>query len=164
MLFYVHTHTTIPSTKCPLVSPEPKHSSAINIPQREISIKCLFVCVKLFHSSIWPYKIKINVHIRPIHFCVASTHFLHAVCIGRMNGTHEGTYTIGWGPVFLALSVITIISFSPGSLPKKSLLHCRFIQCRLFFFFLLKCHTQLVETFEIWRKKTATIFMVYICL
>jgi len=63
---------------------------------------------------------------------------------------------------FLALSGIAISSFSPGSLHKRSLLHCRFIQCRLFFFFLLQWHTQLVETSEMWRKNCIHIHGIHL--
>ena len=36
LLFYARTHTIL-YTKCSLVSPGPKHSSATNIPEGEIS-------------------------------------------------------------------------------------------------------------------------------
>jgi hypothetical protein len=71
---------------------------------------------------------------------------------------------VGWGPVFLALSGITISSFSPGSLCQKPLLHCRFIQCRLFFYFLLQCHTQLVETCEMWRKNCIHLHGIHLSI
>jgi hypothetical protein len=100
-VIYALTHTTIPITKCSLVSPAPKHSSAINITQRAISSAS--VCIKLFHNPTWYYKSMINVHIRPIHFCVSCTHLIHGVCIDRMKGTHEGIYTVWWGPVFSCL-------------------------------------------------------------
>jgi len=40
VILCMHAHK-IPITKCSLVSPGPKHSSAINIAQREISIVSL---------------------------------------------------------------------------------------------------------------------------
>ena len=120
--------------------------------------------MKLFHSPTWPYKSIINVHIHPVHFCISCTHFLRGVCVGWMKGTHEGIYTVGWGLVFLALSGIAITSFSPGTLPKKSLLHCRFIQCRLFFFFLVQCHTHLVETSEMWRKNCIHLHGIHLSI
>ena len=122
------------------------------------------MCIKLFHGPTWPYKSIINVHICPIHFCVSCTLFLCLVCVGRTKGTHQGIYTLGWGPVFLALSGIAISSFSPGSLCQKPLLHCRFIQCRLFFFFLLQCHTQLVETCEMWRKNCIHLHGIHLSI
>jgi hypothetical protein len=133
MLFYIHTHTTISITKCTLVSLGPKHGSATNIPLREISSMSL--CALSYSSPTWPYKSIIKVQICPIHFCVSCTYFVCGVCIGSLKGTHEKIYTVGLGSCFFALSGIAITSFSPGSLPNNSLLHCRLIQCRLFFFF-----------------------------
>jgi hypothetical protein len=82
----LRTRTKIRITKCSLVSHEPKHSSAINIPQREISSVSL-CALKLFHSPTWSYKSIINVHIHPTHFCVSCTHFIHVVCIVGMKDT-----------------------------------------------------------------------------
>jgi len=163
MLFYACTHTTIPITKCPLVSPEPKHSSAIIIPQREISIKCHFVCMKLFHSPTWTYKSITNVYIHPIHFCVSCTHFLCIVCIIRMRGTHEGIYTVGWGPVFLPCQGSLLALFH--------LAHCTRGHYYIVGLYNVDFSSSFYysDTHSWWKhlkceEKTASIFMVYICL
>jgi len=120
------------------------------------------VCMKLFHSPNLPYKYIIKVYIRPIHFCVSCMYFLCAVCVGRKKGTHEGIYTGGLGSCFSVLSGIAVSSFSPGSLPKKSLLHCGFIQCKLFFFFGITAPHSGWKNLKC-EEKIAPIFMVYMC-
>jgi hypothetical protein len=118
--------------------------------------------MKLIHSPTKSYKLVINVHIHPIHFCVSCTYFLCGVSIGRMKGTHKRIYTVGLGPGLIVLSGIVICTFSPGSWTRSH--YCTFIQCRLFFSFF--CIT---VTHTGWKHlkcegTNASVFMVHMCL
>ena len=118
--------------------------------------------MKLFHNTTWPYKSIINVHIHPIHFCVSCTYFLCGMCIGRMKGTHKRIYTVGLGSCLIVLSGIAICSFSPGSWTRSH--YCTFIQCRFCFSFFCITVTHIGWKHLKCEGKTASLFMVYICL
>jgi hypothetical protein len=73
-------------------------------------------------------------------------------------------FTVGWRSRFFPLSGITSSSHSPGLLPNTSFLHCAFIQCRLSFIFSLQCHTQLVQTSEMWRKNCFQLHSIHLSI
>jgi hypothetical protein len=101
MLFYAPMHTTLLINKCSLFLLYP--NTAVQLIFLRGKFQVSFVCVKLFHSPTWLYKSIINVLIRLVRFCVSCTYFLFGVCVGRMNGTHEGIYTVGLRACFFFL-------------------------------------------------------------
>lgn len=103
------------------------------------------MCIKLYHSSTWHYKQKMEAHSRLIHFCALCIYFLcEKLCwVGtcRIEVTCGRIYAAGLKGMLVHTFFRHRYYIFTWFTAQKSWFRCGFIQWRPFFFCITMLHT-----------------------